>query len=268
MRTPDLSDTTGQTASPVVRSFTWFLGETKLSSTEKVYTQSINSLLLPFSINSMAKKNAKSKQRRNLRVSRNVSPPQINTGCGVRNYTIRYRVITGIETTYDIGLLAQSCFLVYATVTTVNTIMQSFRLKSLECWCSSAADTTARTIAMGFTSTPGTAYQTNVRLMQKEDTAFGVSDVAHVKLIPPKNSAFSWWFSTQGYNSPGKVQLSLPTGSVLDMTFDADFALPSNAATPAAPPTISVSSPTPRTGLIYFGLWDVNVQPQGVLRIA
>ncbi len=195
-----------------------------------------------------------------------VSPPQTSTGVGVRNYRVRYRVTNSVEGTYDLLVIARTMFLAYATSGTVVSLCQTFRLRSIEAWCAADADQTNRTLVLGFTSAPGSIL--NTRLLQKSDTAFGVSDVAYVKLTPPRNSTFSWWFTVEGSSSPGSLQIAANSESVLDIVFDADFNLPSNAATPTAPSAVSVSSPTPLPGLLYFGFWNANFQPQGVLRIA
>ncbi len=217
----------------------------------------------------MKSKTAQRRGRRSRRmnlVPSSVSPPMYATNHGVRNYRVRYRITNSLEATYDLLVIARTMFLAYATSSTVVSLCQTFRLRKVEAWCAADADQTNRSITLGFNSVPGSIL--NTRLVQKSDTAFGVSDVAHVAITPPKNSSFSWWFTVEGNSSPGSIQVSVQTETVLDIVFDADFNLPSNAVTPTAPSAVSVSSPTPVPGVLYFGFWNANAQPQGVLRIA
>lgn len=238
----------------------------QLFHAEKDDTQSIKSLLLR---SAMTKSKSQRKGRRNRRrdiVPSSVSPPQFATNHGVRNYRVRYRITSGLEATYDLLVIARTMFLAYATNTTVVSMCQTFRLRRVEAWCAADADQTNRSITLGFNSVPGSIL--NTRLMQKTDTAFGVSDVAHVAITPPRNSAFAWWFTVEGGSSPGSIQVSVQNETVLDIVFDADFNIPSNAVTPTAPSAVTVSSPTPIPGVLYFGFWNTNAQPQGVLRIS
>lgn len=213
----------------------------------------------------MPKRIKQKKQRRNKQVNRN-SPRSISTGAGVRNYCVRYRITSGLEATYDLLVIARTMFLAYATSSTVVSLCQTFRLRSIEAWCAADSDQTNRTITLGFNSVPGAIV--NTRLFQKSDTAFSVNDVARVRLVPPRNSTFAWWFTVEGSSSPGSLQISVQNETVMDIYFDADFNLPSNAVTPTVPSAVSVSSPTPVPGVIYFGFWNANAQPQGVLRIS
>ncbi len=213
----------------------------------------------------MAKQNKK-RGNRSSRAMVPLGPRSLGTGIGVRNYTIRYRITAALEATYDLLVLARTFFLAYATNTTVVSLCQSVRIRSMEIWCAADSDQTNRTVSLGFSPVPGSIL--NTRLIQKSDTSFSINDTAYVKLVPPKNSTFSWWFTVEGGSSPGSFQLSTQTEAVLDVTFDADFNLPSNAVTPTAPSAVTVSSPTPVPGVIYFGFWNSNAQPQGVLRIS
>ncbi len=208
----------------------------------------------------------KGKKKGGKQRTKSVGPRALQTGFGVRNYCIRYRITNSLEATYDLLVIARTMFLVYATNTTVVSLCQTFRLRKIEAWCAADADQTNRTLTLGFNSVPGAI--TNTRLLQKSDTSFSIDDVAHVSLIPPRQSTFSWWFTVEGSSSPGSLQLSVQNETVLDIYFDADFNLPSNAVTPTVPSAITVSSPTPLPGVVYFGFWNANAQPQGVLRIA
>ncbi len=214
----------------------------------------------------MAKHGRKQGKRARNRVAVPRGPRQVSTGTGVRNYTIRYRITSGLEATYDLLVVARTFFLVYATNTTVVSLCQSVRFKKIEAWCAADSDQTNRSITLGWNSVPGSIL--NTRLVQKSDTAFSVNDVAYVKITPPPNSAFGWWFTVEGSSSPGSFQMSVQTETVLDITFDADFNLPSNAVSPTVPTAVTVSSPTPVPGVIYTGFWNANAQPQGVLRIS
>ncbi len=211
-------------------------------------------------------KNGKKRGNRPRRSVIPSGPKTYTTSIGVRNYTIRYRVTSALEGTFNLLVMARTFFQVFATNTTVVSLCQAVRFKSFEIWCAGDSDQTNRSVTLGFSPVPGSIL--NTRLIQKSDTSFSVNDTAHVKLIPPKNSTFSWWFTVEGSSSPGSIQISTQTEAVFDVTFDADFNLPSNAVTPTVPSAVTVSSPTPLPGVIYTGFWDSNMQPQGVLRIA
>lgn len=205
------------------------------------------------------RKNRGRKNRKTFQGSGTPGPVSFATNIGVRNYRIRYRVTSALEGTYSLLVVARTFFMAYATNTTAVSMCQAIRIRSIEAWCAADADQTNRTISLGWNSVPGAIL--NTRLMQKTDTAFSINDTAHVKIVPPKNSTFGWWFTVEGSSSPGSFQLSVQAETVLDIVFDADFNLPSNAVSPTAPSAVTVSSPTPLPGFLYFGFWDTNVQP-------
>lgn len=169
--------------------------------------------------------------------------------------------------TVTITDLAKTMFLAFATNTTVVSLLQSFRLKSIEMW--SICDQTVfqpTTVTVQFLSTLTVSGLSPVCNKEYTDVSMGTARPAYIRAPPPRNTAHAFWSSVQGSGNTSAIYLEGQAGTLVDIVFDGQFN--NGDETLTAPGALTVSSPTPVPGKIYFGFWNSNAQPQGVERIS
>ncbi len=98
-------------------------------------------------------------------------------------------------------------------------IFDSVKLKGVEIWAANAAGDTSNSVLIEYNGLNNIVSSAG---MSFSDTAMGLSDVAHVRAIPPVGSLASFW---QG---PGTGQdlfrIEGPKGSIVDVELEFTFA--------------------------------------------
>jgi hypothetical protein len=172
---------------------------------------------------------AKSNKRAaNGRVSQKKSPESSRTNPGQWTPTIKkvikMRYLSNAAATSkwvtDQDLMDSK--VVATGVATMYRILNAIRLKSVEVWAANVSASTARTIAVEFTTNNAVGFGENSMIFS--DTALGVSDIAHVKCKPPKDSYAAQWHSNSSANPNYELfNVTCPTASIIDVEYEASF---------------------------------------------
>lgn len=93
-------------------------------------------------------------------------------------------------------------------------VMDGIKLKSVEIWAANAAGNVSNTVELEWVPTnyAGNSGKTLT------DTAMGVSNIAHIYAKPPKDSGASFWVSGNPSSSINFFRLTIPEGSIVDVT--------------------------------------------------
>jgi hypothetical protein len=94
-------------------------------------------------------------------------------------------------------------------------LLQGIKVKKIEIWACNSAGNATNTIVCEFLRSagvggPGWSFS---------DSAMGVSDIAHIVCTPPRGSLLEDWVPTAPNNTT-LMELTLPQGSIVDITFD------------------------------------------------
>jgi len=99
----------------------------------------------------------------------------------------------------------------------VTSIFQSLRVKEIEIWSPPASQGSATTCSVEFTGSG-----VNSSNLEYSDTSVSVSQPAHIRCRPPRNSLASFWTNFQS-STTGLFTIIAPTGSIIDLTLDLIF---------------------------------------------
>jgi len=126
--------------------------------------------------------------------------------------------------------------------------LDGIKLKNVEIWAANASGAASNTVELEWVPVN---YAGNSG-MTFTDTAMGISDIAHLCVSPPKDSGASFWVSGNPSTSLNFFRMTLPEGSVVDVTCECVFK--DNDVAVAV--TGSVSGAT--AGTFYYRYLDSN----------
>ncbi len=94
-------------------------------------------------------------------------------------------------------------------------ICDSVRLKELEMWCANSSGSSSNTVQAEFSALGGYSGSSGLTF---NDTALGLSDIAHVRAKPPVGSLASFWLGNSSNST--LVTVTGPQGTVIDVVLD------------------------------------------------
>lgn len=147
-----------------------------------------------------------------------------------------------------------------ALLSMITPVMNSVRIRSVELWAANTSAATPVTVELNWSlntvrfSAPADA---------RTDTALGVTDVAHIKCVPPRNSFAAMWMnatttqSSPSTANPALFDLNIPSGTIIDL--DLDLCFGGNGAIDLS--TLEFSSGTVEFNGLYCNCLDTTLTP-------
>jgi len=187
----------------------------------------------------------------------NLSHPKQLSMIFTGSKTLRFLQSVGTSSTTFTAKNVLDTLLMASTAILGFDIIQSYRVRHVEVWAANATSNIPVSVSVQFVAT-GTSGEAPTKVFT--DTSIGASEPAHVKAIPPKDSASGFW---QGQNSATNLfVINSPQGAIIDVCFE--YCLLSEGASQAA--TNALVGATP--GVLYGrGLDGVAIGATGYAMI-
>lgn len=103
--------------------------------------------------------------------------------------------------------------------TTLGRLCDGVKIRAIEVWAANSAGNASNTVELEWLNPDSAVNSYSGPGTTSSDTALGITDIAHIRCIPPKGSAASFWLNDM-VATTNIIRLVVPQGGVVDVDLD------------------------------------------------